>query len=625
MQRPLRLTADARLRVGRPGRVDAMNTRYWRLLRYALRQWRTLVAILGLTVLASGLAALQPWPVKILVDAGLGGASLPASWQATFAWLRLPTSPEVILAAVALSSLGLFVLMAAVEAGLTLGWAAAGQRMVFQLTADLFARLQRLSLLFHARRSVGDSLSRLTVDTWSIYSVTSELLVSPFEQAILLATVGTVAFRLDRGLALISLAMAPLLAASSVYFGRRLKHRATRTREAQARLTGFVQQTLASILLVQAFSAEGRHRRQYGRLAEDVTRWTQRGALIASSYGLVNGFITTAGLAVILYFGAGRVRAGELTVGGLLVFLAYVRSMQQASQGLLQMYGSLKPVEASIDRLFEILDMPESVTDAPGARALPRRSPDPCTIAFEHVSFSYDTGRPVLRDISLEARPGEMIALVGATGAGKTTLVSMVPRFFDPREGRVMLNGVDLRTVRLADLRARISMVLQEPFLLPLTVAENIAYGRPAASRDDIVSAAVAANADEFIRQLPNGYDTEIGERGATLSGGQRQRLSIARALLKDAPVLILDEPTSALDARTESQVLDALDRLMAGRTVFVIAHRLSTVRRADRILVLDQGAIVESGSHEALLHAQGAYARLHAAQFRDHLPGASA
>jgi ATP-binding cassette subfamily B protein/subfamily B ATP-binding cassette protein MsbA len=291
--------------------------------------------------------------------------------------------------------------------------------------------------------------------------------------------------------------------------------------------------------------------------------------------------------------------------------------MQQASEGLLQMFGSLKPVEAGLGRVLEVLDAKERVHDSPHAKVLASGSGEKVVVRFERVTFGYKMDRPVLRGIDLEARSGEVIALVGATGAGKSTLASLIPRFFDPWSGRITLNGIDIRAIRLACLRERVSLVLQEPFLQPLTIAENIAYGRPHASRGEIVAAAEAANADEFIRRLPQGYDTEIGERGATLSGGQRQRIAIARALLKSAPVLILDEPTSALDARTESLILNALYTLMSGRTTFIIAHRLSTVRRADRILVLDQGAIAESGTHDELLARGGSYHRLHSLQFR--------
>jgi ATP-binding cassette subfamily B protein/subfamily B ATP-binding cassette protein MsbA len=267
---------------------------------------------------------------------------------------------------------------------------------------------------------------------------------------------------------------------------------------------------------------------------------------------------------------------------------------------------------------MEVLEAQEEVQDAPDAQPLPvRKLGAQGHVRLEHVSFGYEPDRPVLTDITLEAHPGETVALVGPTGVGKSTLVSLIPRFFDPWEGRVLFDGIDVRKVQLASLRSHISIVLQEPFLLPLTVAENIAYGRPEASREEIIEAAVAARADEFIRQLSQGYDTVIGERGMTLSSGEKQRLAIARALLKDAPVLILDEPTSALDAQTEVDLLVSLERLMVGRTTFIIAHRLSTIQQADRIIVLDKGEIVEEGAHEELLAVKGLYQRFHEAQLK--------
>jgi ATP-binding cassette, subfamily B, bacterial len=272
-------------------------------------------------------------------------------------------------------------------------------------------------------------------------------------------------------------------------------------------------------------------------------------------------------------------------------------------------YTTLQGVRPSIDRVAQVLDARVDVEDRRGAVVLDRVSGD---LAFEGVSFGYEGGRPVLRGVSFAARPGEVVAVVGPTGAGKSTLASLVPRFFDPDEGRVVLDGRDLRELRLGQVRGSVSLVLQESFLFPFSVAENIAYGRPGASREEIVRAARAARADEFVSRLPAGYDTVLGERGATLSGGERQRLAIARALLKDAPVLVLDEPTSALDAETEGLLLEALDRLMAGRTTVIIAHRLSTIRKADQILVLRDGQIVERGRHQELINAGGHYARMH-------------
>ena len=583
---------------------------YRQPLRYAARQWRHLAVILVLTVAASGVAALEPWPLKLLIDHALAGQPLPPRLAALLG-AAAPGRAATILAFAAVASLALFAVGAAFNIVVSWLWAVAGQRMVFDLSTDLFHRLQRLSLGYHARTPVGDSLSRLGGDTWSVYTLSSRLF-APVEQLLVVATVGVVAFRLNARLAGLALAAAPLLAALSIWFGPRLKAHARGGREAHGRLTSFVHQTLGALPLVQAFTAEGRHRRRFRVLAGEVTSSNRRAALVGSAHGLAGGFVTTLGTAFILYLGGREVMAGALSVGGLVVFLSYLRKIHQAAETLLRSYGSLKPVEASIDRVFEVLDSSEhEVRERPGARALaPRRG---VAVAFEEVSFGYRPGHPVLDRISLRAEPGETVALVGATGAGKSTLVSLIPRFQDPWSGRVIWDGADVRDLKLASLRAQVSLVLQEPFLFPITVAENIAYGCPQASRRDIAAAAEAANADAFIRLLPEGYDTVLGERGNTLSGGERQRLAIARALLKDSAVLVLDEPTSALDALTESAVVEALRRLMVGRTAFIIAHRPSTIRGADRIVVLDGGRVADTGPHRQLLQRSELYRRLHA------------
>jgi ATP-binding cassette subfamily B protein/subfamily B ATP-binding cassette protein MsbA len=311
----------------------------------------------------------------------------------------------------------------------------------------------------------------------------------------------------------------------------------------------------------------------------------------------------------VFWVGADQALSGTLSVGTILVFIAYLGSLYAPVHDVSHASGTINEALGSALRVVEVLDARAEVVDRVGARGLAGVRG---AVAVEGVWFGYEPGRPVLRGVSFSAAPGEVVAVVGPTGAGKSTLVSLLPRFFDPDRGRVLLDGHDVRDVRLGDVRGSVSLVLQESFLFPFSVAENIAYGRPGASREEIVEVARAANAHEFVSRLPEGYDTVVGERGATLSGGERQRLAIARALLKDAPVLILDEPTSALDAETEAALLEALERLMVGRTTVVIAHRLSTIRGADQILVLRDGEIVERGGHDELLGSDGHYARMH-------------
>lgn len=591
---------------------------YRRLFGYAARRWRGWLGIVLTTLASTALSLLQPWPVKVVVDQVLGGLAPAPGLATVLGWLPSAGGTHALLAWAVVGGLLIFATHAALDAVLTLAWTYVGRGTVYELAGDVFARIQRRSLLFHTKHPVGDSLSRVAGDTWSVYTVIDSVLFAPGHALVTIVALVAVMASLDVRLTLVSLAVAPFMAASAWAFGKPLREAARSRREIESRIEAHLQQTLSGIPVVQAFSREDVEQRRFQEYAAAAIRAHKRSALVESAYGLGSGLVTTLGTAAVLWVAALGVLDGRLTVGTTLVFLSYLGMLQGSLGGFTSTYATLQAAGASIDRVVEVLDAEETVRERPGARPLDTVQGH---VRFDGVAFQYDQGRPVLQDVSLDVRPGETLAIVGHTGAGKSTLVSLVPRFFDASAGRVEIDGQDVRDVGLRSLREQIAIVLQEPFLFPVSIEDNLRVGRPHATRDEIVAAATAANAHGFITSLPDGYGTIVGERGSTLSGGERQRIAIARALLKDAPILILDEPTSALDAETEASLLQALERLMRGRTTFVIAHRLSTVRRATRIVVLEAGRVVEQGTHDALLSRGGTYAHLYRLQLGAGLP----
>jgi ATP-binding cassette subfamily B protein len=552
--------------------------------------------------------------MKLVVDHVLGTVPLPDFLLRTLNLAGIAATPVAVLALGTLACLLWFILSRAIEVTLTTRWTETGRRMVNELSHAALARVLRRSLAFHSRTPVGDLMSRVAGDSWCIYKMIDSLGFALAQAILVTGVMFWLMLRLDASLAWIAIVTAPLTVSVSFVMGNPLHIAARERREVEGRIQAHLQQALTGITVVQAFGQETRELERLRQYSDEVIRAQQKTVLLTNINTLGSGLVTTIGAGIVLWFGAQHVLAGSLSIGGLLVFLVYLTSLQAQTRAIAEAYSTFRSLGANADRVCEVLEAPLEIEEAPNAPPLPEVKGH---VVMENVSFGYLPEHPVLKGVSFEALPGQTIALVGSTGAGKSTLAHLIPRFFDPWGGRLYIDGHDVRTVQIESLRRQISLVLQEPFLFPISIADNIAMAKPGATRAEIENAARIANADEYIRRLPQGYDTVIGERGNTLSGGERQRLSIARAVLRNAPILILDEPTSALDASTEHSLFEALDRLKAQRTTFIIAHRLSTVRNADCILVLKDGQIAERGRHEQLLKQEGIYARLQWIQSR--------
>jgi ATP-binding cassette subfamily B protein/subfamily B ATP-binding cassette protein MsbA len=485
--------------------------------------------------------------------------------------------------------------------------------MVNDLRRDLYSHIQRLSLSFYHRQQVGDLMYRLTADTMGIQTLTMNGLFSILSASVLLAGMLIVMLWVDWYLTVLAMAVCPVLFCAITLLNKKMSLAATEARQKGSTVYSVVQRTLSGIRVIQAFTKEEDEGRRFLQASTDSLAADLRLYNLQNFYYAVINLTIAAGTAAILWLGTRHVLSGHISVGELIVFTSYLASLYAPLNSIFQTYGLVQSAKAGVRRAFEILESEESLPQ--GSRVFrPVRASG--QIAFEGVSFGYDASQPVLKNINLRVAAGAKIAIVGPTGAGKSTLVSLLPRFYDPQAGRVTIGGVDLREFQLKSLRRQIAMILQPPLLFPFTIRENISYGRPDASMDEIISAARVAQVHDFIQQLPQGYETVVSEQGSTLSEGQKLRLTIARGILLNAPILILDEPTSSVDSETEALIMEGLEHLMAGRTTFIIAHRLSTVRQADLILVLREGEIVEQGTFSELLRRRGPFASLYRTQF---------
>lgn len=572
-----------------------------------------------LLLVAAMLEIALPWPVKWLVDSVFGTQPLPAF----LAWAQSFGAADPRLAAALAIAVTMVVLGMAHRTLILLSqlWLIhAGNRMVRKLRVETLDRLHALPLAYHDRSKVGDLLYRAAYDSYALQSLLSGVVVPIFSGLCVAIGVVVVMLRLDVTLTIITAATAPLLWLNIKNHQRRIGARAKRFHESESTLAANLQESLTSIRVIQAFTMEGAGHRRFSEQADISAKENLRKSAAELGFSWVIGVIMALGTAAVVGVGARAVLAGHLRPGDVLVFLAYLGTLYQPLNAFSQGAGVFHSASVQMARVFEILDEPLEISDAPDAMNPTSLRGE---IEFDDVSFAYLPDRPALHDISFRVEPGQVLALVGRTGSGKSTIASLLLRFYDPGAGSIRLDGHELRDLKLEWLRSRVSIVFQEPFLFSATIRENIAAGKPDASDAEVTLAARRAQADDFINQLPLGYETMLGERGVNLSGGQRQRISIARAFLKNAPVLILDEPTSALDATTERELLGALEELMAGRTTIIIAHRLSTIRRADRIGVFENGRMIEFGSHSELMNLHGAFHGLATSQ--ESPPGQSA
>jgi ATP-binding cassette, subfamily B, bacterial len=555
---------------------------------------------------------LDPLPLKIVLDNVLESKA-PTGWLNTLMLSVAGTEKLAIVrfAAIAVLAIALFgALCAYAEKLLT---TRVGQWVMHDLRQTLYFHIQRLSLAYHDQTSTGDLLSTVTSDIDSIQTFISSNFLDALIDVVTLVGMIAVMFYINWRFTLIALSVAPLLGLVVFKYTRSIRKASREVRKKQGEMVSVMQEVLSSMRVVKAFAREDFevHRLEEESLENVEIALRARG--IKARLAPLVQVIVAVGTGLVLWFGARLVLAGSLSAGSLVMFIWYLGKMYKPMQDLSKMTDAYSKAAIGYERIREILDMEGEVKDQPGARRVSRLRG---AIEFDHVTFGYDPKSPTLEDVSFRIEPGQVAAFVGPTGAGKTTIISLISRFYDPISGAVKIDGLDVRRYQQRSLREHISVVLQETVLFHGTVWQNIAYGKPNASRAEILKAAELANATEFIEKMPNGYDTLVGERGVSLSGGQRQRIAIARAVIRNTPVLILDEPSSGLDAESEKLVFEALDRLMKGKTSIVIAHRLSTIRSADVIFVVQDGKLIETGKHEELAAAGGLYAELYDIQF---------
>jgi ATP-binding cassette, subfamily B, bacterial len=569
-----------------------------RMRRYRVR----LLAVIMALAFSSIIEAAKPWPLKIVIDNVLRAQPLRLRWLAPL------TRHQLLLCTCAVLVL-IYLLVGTITVVNNYVTISIGQRMVNDLRAQLFDHLQRLSLSFHRRREIGDLMVRIAYDTMSVQTIAMNGLCQILSAAAMLAAMFYVMVRMDEVLTLAAVAIIPILLILIASVSGTIDRLSTSARIKESRLYTIAHQALAAIHVVQAFTREAESYQQFVQSSSESLDQTLKVYVFQTIYAGGVGLLIAMGTATVIYLGAQHVMNGMLTIGGLIVFITYLASLYQPVNQIFQTYGLVENAKAGLRRCLELLEIEPEISDCPQARPLGEVRGE---IDFDHVIFGYDPSKPVLKDVSFHANAGEIVAIVGPSGAGKSTMAGLLMRFYEPQQGTIQIDRQDTCTVTIRSLRSCIATVLQPPLVLGTTVRANIALGNPAAGEREIRSAIEAARLSSLVAKLPGGLDELVGQGGHSLSEGEAQRLTIARALLKNAPILIMDEPTSALDTETESMVMAAIQAAMRGRTTIVIAHRLSTIQNADRILVLRDGQIVEQGSFAELLSRGGFFSHLY-------------
>ncbi|HXA48891.1 MAG TPA: ABC transporter ATP-binding protein [Candidatus Acidoferrum sp.] len=555
---------------------------------------------------------LQPWPLKIVIDTVVKGKAIQG-WSSELVQAIAGDDRLAILRFAALAALGVAAfgaLCSYAEKSLTM---TIGQKVLHELRRTVYRQIQRLSLSYHDRKQSGDLISRVTSDIDTVQSFLASGLLGTLVSMLTLFGMIGVMFVINWRFTLIALSVAPALFLVVFTYTRRIKKASRAVRKKEGEMISIIHEALSAVRVVRAFAREDYEQRRFEVESMESMGIALKARSLKARLSPIVEMIVAVGTSLVLWFGARMVLDGSLSTGSLIVFILYLGRMYKPMQELSKMSDTITKAGVAWERIQEVMETEREVEDLPGATPAPTLRGD---IEFDHVSFGYDAKTPVLRDMSFRIEAGQMVALVGPTGAGKTTVISLITRFYDATAGVVKIDGFDIRQFQQQSVRQQISLVLQETMLFQTTIWANIAYGKPGAKREEILRAAELANAHEFIDKMPDGYDTVLGERGITLSGGQRQRIAIARAVIRSTPIVIMDEPSSGLDAASERLVFDALDRLMLGKTSIVIAHRLSTIQRADVIFVVQDGTIAEAGNHAELLARDGVYAHLHKLQF---------